>query len=266
MYLDYWGLQRPPFENVTDPDIFYRSESHLEGLTRLIYTARMGKGCALLSGEMGCGKTTLAMLATEKIGLEKDCDTGIIVNPCQDPTEFIQDVAAKLKAPTRANTKFGILQALQEKLTENERAGKSTLLVVDEAQILPDRTLEEVRLLLNFQSSQRSLLTIFLLGEPALLSRIKRGNTIKYQIAVSFFLKAFNLKETAGYIFFRQRMAGLNQNVFSKQAIEMIFTHSKGIPGAINRLCDLALLAGFGIKQKKVNVTLLKDVIQDGAI
>ncbi len=266
MYFAYWGLNKPPFDNIPDPDFFYRSEPHLEGLTRLIYTARMKKGCAVLTGAMGCGKTTLVRFLVKDITLEQKWDIGVISNPCQDACEFLQAVLHALQVPYVPTRKVDILQSLQKRLDKNRQEGKETMLVIDEAQILPPATLEEIRLLLNFQSSEQFLLTIFLLGEPELFSRIRRHKRFQYRVGVSYSLRSFNLKESAEYIFFRQRKAGAPKNVFSKQAIEMIYRYTDGVPGRINKLCDLALLAGFGEKQRTVNVSLIKDVIQDGTI
>ena len=266
MYLEHWGFKKLPFENIPDPDFFYMSRPHVEGLTRLIYAARMRKGCALLTGDMGCGKTALSKVFIKRISLEKRCDIAHISNPCRDSTEFLQDILYKLELPSVPGRKVEILRVLNEKLTENAREGKETFLIIDEAQYLTEATLEETRLLLNLQTSDRFLLTIFLLGQPELMGKIKRLKHFKQRIAVSYFLGPFNLKETAGYIFFRQRKAGATKNVFSKKAIETIYQHSKGLPGAINNLCDLALFVGFGEKDKMINLPLIKEVIQDGAI
>ncbi len=266
MYLDYWGFKKPPFDNIPDPDLFYMSGPHVEGLTRLIYAAKMRKGCALLAGDIGCGKTALSSVFIKKMSSEKRCDIALISNPCQESVEFLQDVLYKFQLPDAPGSKVEILRVLNEKLTENVREGKETLLIVDEAQLLTAATLEEIRLLLNFQISGRFLLTVFLLGQPGLMSKIKRLKQLRQRVAISYFLRPFTPKETARYIFFRQRKAGATKNVFSKQAIQLIYRHSNGLAGTINNLCDLALLAGFGEKETMVNLPIVKDVIQDGAI
>lgn len=266
MYLEYWGFKRPPFDNTPDPDLFYMSGPHMEGLTRLIYAARMRKGCALLAGDIGCGKTALSSVFINKISLEKKCDIAFISNPCQEATEFLQDVLYKLQVLDTPGRKVEILRVLNEKLMENVREGKETLLIIDEAQLLNAATLEEIRLLLNLQISGQFSLTIFLLGQPELISKIKKLKQLRQRVGISYFLRPFTVKETAKYIFFRQRRAGADKNVFSKQAIQMIYRHSNGLAGTINNLCDLALFAGFGGNKKMINLPIIKDVIQDGAI
>jgi len=266
MYLDYWGFKRPPFDNIPDPDIFYMSSSHVEALTRLLYAARMKKGCALLAGDSGCGKTALSKIFIRRLSSEKSCDIALISNPCHESTDFLKDVLYKLRISNVPDTKVEILRVLNKKLAENTTSGKDTYVIIDEAQILNAATMEEIRLLLNFQTSDRFLLTIFLLGQPELLSKIKRLTQLRQRIAISYFLRPFTLKETARYIFFRQRKAGAVKNVFSKQAIKMIFHHSNGLAGTINNLCDLSLLAGFGERDKTISQPIVRDVIQDGAI
>jgi general secretion pathway protein A len=266
MYLEYWGFNRPPFENIPDPDIFYMSGPHIEGLTRMVYAARARKALSILIGDIGSGKTALLKVFINKISAENKYDIALISNPCLDSTEFLKDVLYKLGLTDAPITRVEILRLLEERLMENGRAGKDTVLIVDEAQLLSPATLEEIRLLLNFNASGRSFISVFLLGQPGLLTGIKRLGQVRQRISVSYFLKPLDLKETAGYIFFRQRRAGLKSNVFTRQAIEMIYKHSNGLAGIINNLCDMALLVGFGEKKKLISLAIIRDVIQDGTI
>jgi general secretion pathway protein A len=265
MYLEYWGLKKPPFNNVPDPDFFYMSDLHKEGLTRLIYAANMRKGCALLTGDIGCGKTTLCKVFIQTM-LDERFDVALISNPCLEPTEFLQDVLYRFQIAVVPDSRFEILRVLNNKLNKNLKEDKDTLLIIDEAQFLNEATLEEISLLLNFQLSNRFLLTILLLGRPKVIDKIKRVKQLEQRIAVSYHLSPFSLKETANYIFFRQKKAGANKNVFSKEAILLVYKYSKGSPRAINNLCDLALLIGFGKKEKTINLHVIRDIIKDGAV
>lgn len=242
------------------------SGPHIEGLTRLVYAARTRKGLSMLIGDIGSGKTALLKVFINKISSENRYDIALISNPCQESTEFLKDVLYKLGLTDVPITRVEILRLLEERLLENSRAGKCTVLIVDEAQMLSPATLEEIRLLLNFNASGMSFISVFLLGQTGLLTRIQRLRQVRQRISVSYFLKPLDLKETARYIFFRQRRAGLKSNVFTRQAIEMIYSHSNGLAGIINNLCDMALLVGFGEKNKMINLAIIKDVIQDGAI
>ena len=265
MYLEYWKFNKFPFENVPDPDFFYLSNSHEEGLTRLIYAAEMRKGSAMLSGDIGCGKTTLSMVYVRDLPPEK-YDVGIIINPKLESVEFLQEILYQFGIKDIPETKVKCLRALNEKMLANMDAGKDTLLIVDEAQILNESTFEEIRLLLNFQLNSRFLITIILIGQPELLTKVKGIEQLDQRIAIKYHLTPFNLKETSSYILYRQQKAGGKVNVFSDEAIDRIYAHTGGVPRKINNLCDLSLLVGSSTKQKIINNKIVENIISDGAL
>jgi len=267
MYLEYWGFNKFPFDNVPDPEFFFLSKPHEEGLARLVYAVEMKKGCALLSGNVGCGKTTLSKVFIDRISdADAQFSTAIVSNPCSEPKEFLQDVLYKFQAHPVPDSKVEILQTLNHMLIQHMKEKKETLLIIDEAQLLPEETLEEIRLLLNFQSSDQFLLTVMLLGQPELLDNVKRIKQLDQRIAIRYFLRPFNLKETASYIIYRQQRAGGEKNVFTKEAIIMVHNHTKGSPRSINNLCDLALLLAFGEKKEKISSNTIRNIIDDGAV
>ena len=137
MYLEYWGLKKYPFDNVPDPDFFFMSKPHEEGLTRLLYAVERGKGCALLSGEVGAGKTTLGNVLLRKISKER-YDIAMIANPCLETREFLQDILYKLGITDVPDSKVEILRMLYTKLTGNLEQNKGTLLIIDEAQFIAE--------------------------------------------------------------------------------------------------------------------------------
>jgi len=265
MYLEYWGFLEFPFENVPDPRFFYRSKTHEEGLTRLIYAAKMRKGGAMLSGEIGCGKTTLAKVFVQELSEDK-YDIGFIINPKLEPIEFLKEVLHQLGVINVPDTKFECLRILNEKLIENMKVDKETLLMVDEAHVLTHSILEEIRLLLNFQLNDRFLLTIILLGQPELKEKIRGIEQLDQRIPLKYHLSPFDNNDTARYILSRQKRAGKNENLFSRQAIEMIYDHTKGVPRKINNLCDLCLLVGFGKNEKVIHPETIERVINDGTL
>lgn len=265
MYLDYWRFERFPFENVPDPDFFYLSNSHEEGLTRLIYAAEMRKGSAMLSGEIGCGKTTLSMVYVRELPEDK-YDVGIIINPKLEATEFLQEILYQFGIEDIPDTKVKCLRALNEKMLANMDAGKETLLIVDEAQILNESTFEEIRLLLNFQLNNRFLMTIILIGQPELIRKVRDIEQLDQRIAIKYHLTPFNQEETSRYIAYRQEKAGGKINVFSAEAVDKIYEHTGGVPRKINNLCDLALLVGFSTKQNTITKKIVENIISDGAL
>ena len=151
-------------------------------------------------------------------------------------------------------------------MLENLKADRETLLIIDEAHVLNESNLEEVRLLLNFQLQDRFLLTIMLFGQPELKEKVKKIEQLDQRIPIKYHLTSFDLEDTTRYILFRQRKAGIKKNVFSRQAIEKIYEHTKGVPRKINNLCDLCLLVGFSKKEKGIYSKILDSVIKDGAI
>lgn len=265
MYLEYWGFERFPFDNVPDPEFFYLSTPHREALTRLVYTAERQKGCALVAGDVGSGKTALSQAFLGRLS-EDRYDVAVVANPCLEPTEFLQDVLYKFGVSDVPSTKVELLHALNDRLAENVRAERDSILVVDEGQLLEKPTLEEIRLLLNFQMASRFLINVVILGQPEVVDTIHRIRELEQRIAIRYVLKPFDLKDTAKYILFRQKKAGAEENVFSRQAIGLVHEQSQGLPRGINNLCDLALLIGFSEGHRLIDSTLIKDVIDDGAV
>jgi general secretion pathway protein A len=265
MYLEYWGFQVLPFENVPDPRFFFLSRTHEEALTRLIYTGKMRKGGAMLSGEIGCGKTTLIKVFVQKLSGDH-FDIGVVINPRLEPLEFIQEVLYQFGINGVPETKVRCLQKLNEKMIENMNINKETLLLVDEAQLLTESNLEEIRLLLNFQLNHRFLMTIILVGQPELKDRIKSLKPLDQRIPIKYHLEPFNYEDTVRYIGFRLNKAGRKDNIFGTDAIEKIYEYSKGVPRNINNLCDLSLLLGCSQNENSINTTIIESVINDGAV
>jgi general secretion pathway protein A len=265
MYLEYWGFNRFPFENVPDPGFFYLSQSHEEALTRLIYAAEMRKGGAMLSGEIGCGKTTLSKVYIKDLSEDK-YDIGLIINPKLEAKEFLQEILFQFDINDLPDTKVKCLRALNDKMLNNMKANRETILIVDEAQLLNESTFEEIRLLLNFQLNNRFLMTIILLGQPELMQKVKKIEQLDQRIAIKYHLTPFNFEETSKYIIFRQSKAGKKDNIFNSEAIAKIYEHSEGVPRKINNLCDLSLLIGFSTNEKVIGSEIVENIINDGSL
>ncbi|MBW2065608.1 MAG: AAA family ATPase [Deltaproteobacteria bacterium] len=265
MYLSHWGFEEAPFENVPDPMFFYLSKSHEEALARLIYAGKMRKGGAVLSGEIGCGKTILTKVCVQELS-RAEFDIGLVVNPRLDPGEFIQEIVYQFGINDVPDTKVKCLHKLNERMIENMRAKRETILIIDEAHLLSPSNLEEVRLLLNFQLNDRFLMTVLLVGQPELNERIRDIPQLNQRIAIRYHLAPFDFHDTEEYILFRQKKAGRDDNAFSEEAIQRIYEHSKGVPRSINNLCDLSLLVGYGKNEKVIGPNIIESIISDGAI
>ena len=262
MYLDYWELTTFPFENVPDPEFMYYSPEHEEALVRLLYAVKRMKGAALLTGEIGSGKTTLSRVFIQQLP-ESEFDIGLITNPSLNALDFIKEVHYQLGLDSHTNSKSDLLVILNNRLLDNMRQGKSTLLIIDEAQLIFGETFEEIRLLLNFQMNDRFLMTFFLIGQPELRDMIRDYKQLDQRIAIRYHLNPLSQAETANYIRFRMGKAGANREIFTEKAFEAIYQYSGGIPRKINNVCDLALLIGFSLKVREIDNLLVLKVVKD---
>lgn len=243
-YETYWGFSELPFEIVPDPKFYFPAPMHEEALRRLLYCVQTRKGAVMLTGEVGCGKTLLSRELGRHLAGQQ-YDMALITNPSFGVEDFLTEVLYQLGIePT--TTKVKLLHLLNERLLENYKKGKQTLIVVDEAQAIPDnQVFEELRLLLNFQLNDRFLLTLVLMGQPELNDRVMALKQFAQRISIKYHLGAFSQEETAQYVDFRLKAVQCRREVFTKDAVAFVFQRSGGIPRNINRLCDLCLLIGF---------------------
>ena len=262
MYLDYWNLKKHPFENVADPSFFYVSQSHEEALSRLLYVSRSSKGAALLTGDIGCGKTLISRVYKNKM---KEAGTEVILltNPHYNPVEFLQIIVYQLGIEDPPDSKARLLQMLGRKAIKNLENKKGTIIVIDEAQGIPEETLEEARLLLNLQNGHRFLLTLVLIGQPELRTKIKHMKPLDQRIPIRFHLRPFDFRDTTNYMMYRLKTAGSEKNVFEKKAIRKIYEYTGGLPRKINSVCDLSLLIGCNRKKKYITPAIVESVIGD---
>src|SRR2546429_1787823 len=174
MYEAYWELSEPPFDNSPNPKFFYLSPEHEEALVRLVYMVNHRKGCGMLTGEYGCGKTTLSRALIQRLEAER-YEIGLLTNPSWNAVDFLREVLYQLGAESRDKTKSELLHQLNDVFFRNFREGRDTVLIVDEAQLIEDDAVfEELRLLMNFQTDDRFLVTLLLIGSPELRDGVRR--------------------------------------------------------------------------------------------
>jgi general secretion pathway protein A len=262
MYLEYWGLQKYPFENVPDPEFMFYSPEHKEALTRLLYAVKRNKGAVLLTGEVGCGKTMLSRVFIQQLA-ESEFDIGLITNPALSPIDFLKEALNQIGLNSQSNSKPELLNILNIAMVENMKKGRSTLFVIDEAQMISAETFEEIRLLLNFQLNDRFLLTLVLIGQPELRDKIRAFKQLDQRIANRYHLNPLNAENTRTYIAIRLETAGRANNMFTPAAVDEIYNHSEGVPRIINNICDLALLVGFSMNISEIDVDTIRKVIRD---
>lgn len=262
-YKEYWNLNELPFENVPDPRFLYHSATHEEALMRLLYASKTQKGAAMLSGEVGSGKTTVARTFIQELSSE-EYEVGIIENPSLEAEDFLKEVIYQLGIERAVASKLELLHILNDVLLQNLNKKKRTVLVVDDAQAIKDVAIfEELRLLLSFQLNNQFLLTLILIGQSGLRDEVVKIPQLDSRISIRYHLKALDLKETAQYILHRLKIAGMRRNMFTKEAVEKIYEYSGGIPRKINNICDLSLLVGFSKKIELIDSEIIRQLIDD---
>ncbi|MDT8377221.1 MAG: AAA family ATPase, partial [Mariprofundaceae bacterium] len=245
MYLEHWGLNDFPFENVPNPRYYFES-SALQTLCEDLSDAIVRrKGAIVLTGDIGCGKSTV----TQRILLnlpENRFDVALITYSMLSPTEMLYEVGQQLGLDLpQQQDKNSILKALQNHLTKNAETGRGTLICIDEAQSIPSiDTFEELRLLLNFQLGSSFLVSLLLVGQPELQNKIAALPQLKQRIALNLNLTHFDPETTMHYILHRLRAAGCIRPILTRQAIAAIHRHTEGVPRRINHLLDRCLLVG----------------------
>lgn len=263
MYNEYWGLKEFPFENVPDPRFLCHFSQHDEALMRMIFAVKGRKGAAMLTGDVGCGKTMLSRVFVQKLS-EGPYEVALIANPSFSPIDLLKEVIYQFGVEKTSEFKADILHILNRILIENMKKGKDTIIVIDEAQVInnPD-TYEELRLLLNFQLNDRFLMTLILIGQPELKDQISAIPQFDQRIAVKYHLGPLSLDDTAKYIMFRLKTAGMRRNVFTKESIIEIHKYTTGVPRKINNICDLALLVGYSSQASVIDSKLIQKLIED---
>jgi general secretion pathway protein A len=254
MYLHFYGLREKPFKATPDPRFLYLTPAHREALAQLIYGVREGEGFIVLTGEVGTGKTTLLHTLLQRV----DDKTAIafVMNstlPFDGLLEYmLEDWGVPVPGATRAQRLF----ALNRFLIERRRAGLRTVLIVDEAQNLSLSTLEQVRLLSNFETPGDKLLQIILVGQPELRTKLARPELrqLKQRISLRCAIRPLTTDETRDYLRSRLQMAGAaDPELFSDSAVSRIADYTRGVPRLVNIVADHCLVVGYGDQERRVS-------------
>ena len=263
MYLDYWGLTETPFKNVPIHDTFFKSPQHEEALIRLQYTVEQRKGAAMLTGEVGSGKTTISRVLID--GLAKDNFTvKTIVNPALNSIDIIRNILLKFGEETGKSSKTILLERLHRRLSDNDKQGLNTVLIIDEAHLIKDRSsFEELRMLLNIQSEENFLMTLIIMGQLPLIGKVSGIKPLNERISIRYNLEPLDPPNTVRYILFRLKRAGAVRQIFTKASFLELVKYSRGIPLRINNICDRCLLVGMMMKSNVIDRNITLNAIKD---
>ncbi|MBU0986610.1 MAG: AAA family ATPase [Proteobacteria bacterium] len=263
MYLEYWGLKDPPFANVPDQNLFFQSNQHEEALVRLLYAVEHRKGVAMLTGEVGSGKTTISRVLVNRLPKDR-FEVRTIVNPALDSLDLNRAILLELGERVDEESKTILLARLKNRLIHNAEQNLNTVLIIDEAHTIRDQSsFEELRMLLNLQSEHQFLITLIIMGQPPLKQKIFDLKPLRERIAIKYDLTPLDVKDTMRYILFRLKNAGAVRGIFTKEAVYGVYDYSGGIPLRINNVCERSMLIGMMMKATVIGKKIVHDAIED---
>ncbi len=256
---EFFGLRKKPFSKTPDPEFIYLSKKHKEALARMLYGAEE-KEIIIITGEIGCGKTTLSRKLLDS--LDDTFVPYVIINPRGTPANFLRTIVKGFSKKEPKHYKKDLLEQIYEILYKFYEDGKTPLIIIDEAQLISSKDVfEEIRLITNFQLDDENLVSIILLGQPELLNKMKKGNWEAFRQRVGFFYNIGPLDkiETSEYLLHRFKVAGGKYNPFEESAITAIYNISKGIPRIINHIAQNSLLIAFQKEKKYIDKQIVEE-------
>ncbi len=265
MYETYYELSAKPFQLRPDPHFFFGSKGHKRAMAYLEYGLSQGEGFIVITGEVGAGKTTLVRNLLNKIPTDQIV-AAHIVNTSLDPEDTLRMVVSSFGLPYEGASKAELLNRLEQFLRGVDRQGKRALLVIDEAQNLNARTVEELRMLSNFQTDDRSLLQTFLLGQPEFRATLHSPGMqqLRQRVIASYHLGPMDAQETRAYIEHRLATVGWKGDpAFDDGAHAAIYAYSGGIPRKTNTLMDRVLLMGYLEEMHAFTEADINEVVRD---
>src|ERR1700756_1031893 len=265
MYKEFFGLRANPFNVNPDPRYLFLTRHTEEALACLTYGIQSRKGFVLLTGEVGTGKTTLINKLLEWLRSQQ-VPTAFVFNSRMNVPQFLDYMMADFGLPSETLSKSQILMKLYNWLLERYRAGETAVLIVDEAQNLPDEVLEEIRMMTNLETFTEKLLQIVLVGQTELEAKLKQTNLRQLRQRLTLRAKTHPLTadETIAYIQQRLRIAGSSgQQIFDAEALAAIHRYSTGIPRVVNLICEHCLVSAFVDQQTMVAPGIVEAVARD---
>jgi general secretion pathway protein A len=268
MYENYYQLRETPFNITPDPRYLLATVQHAEAMNHLLYGVQHRKGFILLTGEVGAGKTTLCRSLLRR--LDDRFHSALILNPMMTETQLLQAALREFGVSTKRLDRLKYQQLLNKYLLKINSIGHDAVMIIDEAQDMPDETLEMARLLSNLETERQKLLQIVLVGQPELRDKLRRPKfrQLSQRITVRYHLGNLSLAETDAYLRHRLHVAGASANgeravQFDRGAVREIHRYSRGTPRLINAVSDKSLLAGYVQRTGRISKRLVRRAIRE---
>ncbi|MCK5539362.1 MAG: AAA family ATPase [Deltaproteobacteria bacterium] len=263
MYEEFYALQEKPFDLLPDPDFLYMSSGHDSAYTHLRYAIQENQGFVVISGEIGCGKTTLINYLLRQ--LPEDLLVGVISHTDVNPELFFKLICRKFELDHEGLDKGEMIAVFQDFLISSRQENKRVTLIIDEAQNLPDNTMEEIRMLSNLEAEKEHLVQIILVGQPELRQKLRQPNLEQFiqRVTVHYHLEKLNQDEVREYVRHRLHVAGCPTyaTLFNDAAILAIWKASQGIPRMINYICDMSLVHGYADGMALIDENIVEAVL-----
>ncbi len=263
-YCELFGLTEPPFRLTPDPQFLFASKQHARAKAYMESTIWLADGFVVLTGEIGSGKTTLIECFLDE--LPDDVTLAVISQTQLSPVEFLQAVLVEFGFEPFKMAKVELLAMIKDFLVQQYTQGKKVLLVVDEAQNLSKKVLEEIRLLSGIETKKEKVLRIILAGQPELGDTLdsQRLEQLAQRVRLRFHLGRLSRAETKDYILHRLKIAGAeDREVFTPEALRLVFLYSGGVPRLVNILCDTSLLCAFADEHTVVDEDIVRSAVQE---
>ena len=266
MYEEIYKLSGNPFKLTPNPEFFYPSRIHKKVMAYLQYGVEQGDGFIVVTGNVGTGKTTIIQTLTSELKTKNDIILSQITSTQLNEGELIRMVASSFGLPINRQSKAALLNSLEKFLRKKSRENKRVLLIVDEAQNMPKRSLEELRMLSNYQEQGRPLFQSFLVGQQQFKKIINRSDMeqLKQRVIASYHLDPLDKDDTQEYIEYRLKCVGWQHDpMFEEAAYEKIYQFTEGVPRRINILCGRLILHAAIEELHVITVKTIDDVIEE---
>ncbi len=260
MYKSYFGFKEKPFSKTPDPRFLFLSRGHEEALARLEFVVEE-REIAVLTGDIGCGKTTLSRALMDRLGDKfRFC---YIVNPRLNAVEFLRTIARILEVEKPADAKDALIDQIHTAVYASNRCGICPVLVIDEAQMITEpEVFDEIRLLTNFQLDDQNLLGVVIMGQPELRPMMSSGRfePLRQRISLHYHLRPLSLDEIMEYLDFRLEVAGGAPGLFTPDAVQRIHELTGGVPRKINSMATNALLVAYGSDAALIDSRIINEI------